>query len=270
MSTGFYIGTWFVHYYGIIIMVGVLAAMGLSTWGAKRLGKDPEFLLDAFPWVLLAGIVGARIWHIFTPPESMVARGITTKYYLTHFFDAVAIWEGGLGIFGAVIGGALALFLYAGYRKESFLVWADIVVPGLALAQAIGRWGNFINQEVYGMPTTLPWGIFIDKAHRLPSFIEEAYYHPLFLYESAWSLFVMGMLLWLGYRYHERLQPGSLLLAYLILYAGGRFGLEFLRLDASTVAGVNANQIFILVIGILAGAALLWRQRFREKVMSDE
>ena len=261
MSTGFHIGNFFVHYYGVIVMVGVLAATWLASREAKRLEKDPEFLLDALPWILLGGVVGARIWHILTPPESMIARGITTKYYLTHFFDAIAIWKGGLGIFGAVIGGCLALFLYARYRKEDFVAWADIIVPGLALAQAIGRWGNFINQEVYGLPTTLPWGIFIDKAHRLSDFAEEAYYHPLFLYESLWSLFIMGMLLWLGRRYRERLQAGNLLLAYIILYAGGRFGLEFLRVDASTAAGMNVNQIFILVVGILAGAALLWRQR---------
>lgn len=261
MATGFYIGTLYVHYYGLLVMAGVLAATWLAAQEAKRREKPSLFLWDALPWVLFGGIVGARMWHILTPPESMVARGITTRYYLTHFFDAIAIWEGGLGIFGAVIGGSLALFLFARNQGEDFLVWADTIVPGLALAQAIGRWGNFINQEVYGMPTTLPWAIFIDKAHRLPNFRDEAHYHPLFLYASVWNLFVMSALLWIERRYQDRLRRGSLLLTYLILYAIGRFGFEFLRLDASTVVGVNANQIFILVIGILAGIALLWRQR---------
>jgi len=265
MTTGFYIGTLHVHYYGLLIMVGVLAATWLASQRTKRQGKDPDFLLDAFPWILLGGVIGARIWHILTPPASMVARGITTKYYLTHFFDAIAIWKGGLGIFGAVIGGCLSLFIYARYRKEDFLAWADIIAPGLALAQAIGRWGNFINQEVYGLPTSLPWGIFIDKAHRIQGFAEVAYYHPLFLYESLWSLLIMGALLWFGFKFQEQLRPGSIFLAYIILYAGGRFGLEFLRLDASTAAGMNVNQIFILAVGILAGAALLWQQRRGEE-----
>jgi len=218
-------------------------------------------LLDAFLWVAVAGVVGARIWHIFTPPASMVAQGITTKYYLTHFVAAIAVWNGGLGILGAVIGGGVALFFYTKHKGENFLIWADIIAPGLALAQAIGRWGNYINQEVYGLPSNLPWAIFIDKAHRLTEYQAYSHYHPLFLYESLWCLLTMGILLWIGHRFEKHIQAGNLFLMYLIFYAVGRFGLEFLRLDVSAVRGVNANQAFMLVIGVLAGAVLLWRGR---------
>lgn len=265
MSTGFFIGNLYVHYYGILIALGALAAIWLSSREAKRLGKNPDFLLDAFFWVAIAGVVGARIWHIFTPPASMVAQGISTQYYLTNFSEAIAIWNGGLGIFGAILGGGLALFFYVNIKDENFPVWADIIAPGLALAQAIGRWGNYVNQEVYGLPSSLPWAIFIDQAHRLPDHQTYTHYHPLFLYESLWCLLTMVVLLWIGRRYEKTIKSGTLFLVYLFSYATGRFLLEFLRLDVSKVHGVNANQAFMLVIGALAGMTLLWRNRQRDR-----
>lgn len=242
-------------------MVGVLLATWLSIREAKRWGEDPAFIADVLPWMVIAGVVGARVWHIFTPPQSMVENGITTRYYLTHLFEAVAIWKGGLGIFGAVIGGAVTLWIYARIKGENALRWFDIIAPGLALGQAIGRWGNFINQEVYGLPSDLPWAIFIDKAHRLPGYTDVAYYHPLFLYESLWNLINMFVLLWIGRKYKEKLHKGSVFLSYLIMYGVGRFGLEFLRLDISTVEGVNANQAFVAFLAVLAAILLFALQR---------
>lgn len=261
MPTGFNLGPITIHYYGLVIMIGVLAALGLAGRQSRLRGKDPEFLLDAFPWVLLAGLVGARIWHILTPPQSMVRQGITTRFYLTHLEEAVAVWKGGLGIYGAVIGGALALWIYSSLKKESFLLWADILAPGVALAQAIGRWGNFINQEVYGYPTQLPWAIYIDPAHRLAEYQEAAFYHPLFLYESLWSLLNMAVLLVVSVRYRQVIRRGNLFLGYVVIYGLGRFGLEFLRLDISSAGGVNINQVFMLAVVFAAGAVLIIRQR---------
>lgn len=261
MPTGFNLGPIAIHYYGLIIMIGVMAALGLAGRQARLRGKDPEFLLDAFPWVLLAGLVGARIWHILTPPQSMVRQGITTRFYLTHLEEAVAVWKGGLGIYGAVIGGALALWIYSSLKKESFFLWADILAPGVALAQAIGRWGNFINQEVYGYPTQLPWAIYIDPTHRLAEYQEAAFYHPLFLYESLWSLLNMAVLLVVSARYRQVIRRGNLFLGYVVIYGLGRFGLEFLRLDISSAGGVNINQVFMLAVVFAAGAVLIIRQR---------
>jgi len=259
MPEGFQLGPIYIHFYGVLIMLGVLAATWLSTREAARLDQDPEVVWDVVAWVLIAGIIGARIWHILTPPESMVAQGITTQYYLTHPLDAIAIWRGGLGIPGAVMGGVLALFIYMRSRKLSFGTWVDIVAPGLALAQAIGRWGNFVNQELYGQPTSLPWGIYIDPAHRLSGYVDVAYYHPLFLYESLFNLANMGFLLWAGRRFKAVLKPGDLFLSYLVSYPTARFFLEFLRLDPSQVGGIDANQTLMAVIAILAAAALIWR-----------
>jgi len=259
MREGFYIGPLFVHYYGVIIMIGVLAATWIATRQAKLFGMDPEQAWDMLPWVLIGGIIGARLWHVLTPPDSMIEQGITTQYYLTHPLDAIAIWKGGLGIPGAVAGGALAVYILSRKRKMSFLAWTDAVAPGLVLAQAIGRWGNFVNQELYGKPTDLPWAIFIEPAYRLPEFANEGYYHPLFLYESLWNILTMGILLWISHRYLKKLKKGYIFQIYLILYPVARFLLEFLRLDASSVAGINANQTLMAVIALSSMGILLWR-----------
>ena len=150
-----------IHYYGIIIMTGVMLSILFATREAKRREMDAEFLLDSVAWLLVAGIIGARLWHIFTPSPSLVAQGITVEYYLTHPLDAINIRKGGLGIPGAVIGGGLAFFWFCRFKGQSFINWIDVVAPALPLGQAIGRWGNFINQELYGGPTNLPWAIFI-------------------------------------------------------------------------------------------------------------
>lgn len=261
MSTSFRLGPFIIHYYSLAILVGILVALFLTRKEAARRGKTLDFLLEALPWLFVGAVLGARIWHILTPPQSMVARGITTRYYLTHILEALAIWKGGIGIIGAVLGGVLALWLYARRKGVSPAEWLDILAPGMALAQAFGRWGNFINQEVYGLPTDLPWAITIDPQHRLPGYSEIATYHPLFLYESLWSVLNMAFLLWISRKLADRLRPGSLFLIYLIFYGIGRVGLEFLRLDTSTLGGINLNQTAMSMVVIIAAILLYNRQR---------
>jgi phosphatidylglycerol:prolipoprotein diacylglycerol transferase len=258
MRTGLRIGPLTLNYYGLIIMIGVIAAAVMSYYEAKRRKLDPEFIWDSLPWVVIGGVIGARIWHILTPSTS---SGITAKYYFTHPLKAIAIWDGGLGIPGAVAGGALVLYLYSRKRNQSFLLWADIIAPGLALAQAIGRWGNYINQELYGSPSNLPWAITIDPQHRLPEFKNVATYHPLFLYESILNLLNMGFLMWLHRKMSHKLKEGDVFLFYLITYPTIRFFLEFLRLDRSYVGGVNANQTLMIIIALVSVGFLLWRHR---------
>jgi phosphatidylglycerol:prolipoprotein diacylglycerol transferase len=250
-----------IYFYGILIMLGSLLAAWLSARRAKDFGQSSEMAWDLLPWALVGGIIGARLWHIFTPPQSMVEDGITTAYYLTHPLAALNPRQGGLGIPGAVIGGFLAVWIYTRRKESSIASWTDIIAPGLALAQAIGRWGNFFNQEVYGSPTNLPWKLFIDPANRLPEFANIEYYHPLFLYESIWNLLNAGFLLWISRRFKNILKPGDVFLTYLVFYAIGRFLLEFLRLDPSPVAGVNFNQVFVAVIGLVAAGLLFLRHR---------
>jgi phosphatidylglycerol:prolipoprotein diacylglycerol transferase len=257
------------YFYGLILMSGAMVGGWLAYKESARRGHNPEIVWDLLIWLIIGGIIGARLWHVFTPSPSLIAQGIDTQYYLTHPFDLINVRRGGLGIPGAVIGGALALFFFSRKYKLNFVEWADIAAPGLALGQAIGRWGNYFNQELYGAPTNLPWKIFIDPAHRLPAFAQEAYYHPLFLYESLWNLGNMALLIWISRRFPEKLKTGDVFLTYLIVYPIGRFLLEFLRLDSSQLGSFNANQTFMAVVAIVAALALIWRHRGSAKVASS-
>ena len=249
------------YYYGLILMSGALAGGILASREAVRRGHSADMVWDLLIWLIIGGVIGARLWHVFTPSPSLIAQGIDTYYYLTHPLDLINLRRGGLGIPGAVIGGAVALFFFTRKHKLDFVEWADIAAPALALGQAIGRWGNYFNQELYGAPTNLPWKIFIDPLHRLKEYADQAYYHPLFLYESLWNLGNLALLLWISRRFADKLKTGDLFLCYLVIYPVGRFLLDFLRLDASRLAGVNANQTFMAIIALLASAALLWRHR---------
>jgi phosphatidylglycerol:prolipoprotein diacylglycerol transferase len=270
MPTGFNIGPLFVHYYGLIIMMGALAAAWLADRLARKRGLEDELIWDALPWLLVAGIIGARIWHILTPSASNVAMGITTKYYFSNPLAMINIRNGGLGIPGGVLGGVLALYIFARKRKVSFPVLLDILAPGLILAQAIGRWGNFINQELYGAPSDLPWAIPIDPIHRLPGFEEFTHFHPLFLYESLLNLAIAGILLYVGSRFSKVLKVGDVFLMYMVGYPMVRFSLEFMRLDSSYVGGINANQTVMAVIALVSIGALIWRHRPGASVAEEQ
>jgi len=269
MATGFNIGPLTIRYYGIILMLGAVAGAYLADREARRRKINPEIIWDALIWVIIGGIIGARLWHVFTPPPSMIEQGLTVRFYLTHPLDILAVWKGGLGIPGAVIGGGIALYWFSRRRKISFAILADIAAPALALGQAIGRWGNFVNQELYGAPSNLPWAITIDPAYRLPQYQDVATYHPVFLYESLWNLINMAGLLWIGRRFQNRLQPGDVFLSYLIGYPVGRFFLEFLRLDSSQIGGVNANQTFMVLVALTA-TALLVRRHWKRPVQAPQ
>jgi phosphatidylglycerol:prolipoprotein diacylglycerol transferase len=250
------------HYYGIIIMVGVVAGAFVARWLLAQMGeKDPDEIWDALVWALILGVVGARLYHVFTPSKSLLAIGIDTRYYLTHPIDLVASWNGGLGMPGAIIGGALGLWIYSRRNDISLLKLLDAAAPGTALGQAIGRWGNFVNQELYGPPTDLPWGIYIRPENRLSGFENFARFHPLFLYESIWNLANLFFLVWIWRRFGDRLKRGDLFLAYLVTYPVGRFLLEFLRIDFVPLFGINFNQGLMLLVALASAAVIYYRHR---------
>lgn len=266
----FLFGDWrTIHWYGIVLMLGAVAGAWLAARSAKQHGYDPEIVWDLLTYLLVWGIVGARLWHIFTPSPSIMTLDPSTGELVNPYFaggtiqilDILSIWKGGLGIPGAVIGGAIALYFYTRKRGLNFAEWADIATPSLPLGQAIGRWGNFFNQELYGAPTNLPWAIHIDADHRVPGYEQFETYHPLFFYESVLNLANMFFLLWLSRRYADKLKNGDIFLAYLVTYPLIRFSLDFLRLDASLVGGINVNQTFMAIIALCAGAALFLRHR---------
>ncbi len=255
---GIIIGPLFLHYYGLIIMVGVLAAVQLAISLGKKRGYNSDTYWDMVPWMLILGILGARIWHVLMPS---VSSGLTFEWYLHHPGEIPAIWKGGLGIPGGVIGGCLGIWLFCRRRKIAYPDFMDTIAPALPLGQAIGRWGNYINQELYGRPSTLPWAITIDPSYRPVEYADTATYHPLFLYESLFNM-ILAFCLWkLDRSKTISLWEGCLFLLYLIAYPTARFFLEFLRLDTVQIGGINMNQAIMAVTAVAAGIALFIRER---------
>jgi len=257
----FHIGSYPVHWYGIIITTGAVLGAWLASWMAQRKGDNPDHIWNMLIVVLILGIIGARLYHVFSRP----AVGIGWDYYKQHPADIFIPRNGGyagLGIYGGFIGGVLGLLGYTLYNKLNFFRWADYAVPGLLLAQAIGRWGNFANQELFGPPTTLPWGIKIDCVNR--QFYEqyncgvlgpETRFHPTFLYESLWNFIGVGIMVLIFKKFNDKLRSGDLLFFYLIYYPLGRFFIElFFRPDAWTLGALPTASVISLIsmfIGVL-------------------
>ena len=251
-----------IYWYGILIVCGALAGAYVATLEAKRRGIDPDHVWNALLGALILGVIGARLYHVISSPTGTT---IGWDYYVQNPIEILNFRQGGLGIYGAVLGGVLALYLYARYAKLNFLTLVDIGVPGLFIGQAIGRWGNFFNQELYGFPTDLPWGIAIDAAHRLPVFadltkypVETTHFHPTFLYESLWNLGGAILVLYIARRWANA-KPGDLLLLWGVLYGLGRFLVEFQRPDAWTISGIATAQLIGLGLMVVCGVMLMYR-----------
>jgi phosphatidylglycerol:prolipoprotein diacylglycerol transferase len=259
MPTGFTIGGITFLYYSALLLLGIGTGTGLAIWKARQRGRAPAFLLDALPWCVLGGILGARTYHVLFPTQSMIARGLTRSYYLSHFYDALALWKGGFDPLGAVLGGGAAFFLSAHLMGRPGLEWADIAVPGLALGQAVSAWGRFFNQELYGKPTDLPWATFIDPLHRLPGYEDVGLYHPLYLYLSLWSLFTMGAVLWADQQLGQRHTSGTIFLLYVFFFSVGHFSLTFLELDVSRVGALNLDQLLTGGAAVISSGFLIKR-----------
>jgi prolipoprotein diacylglyceryl transferase len=335
-----------IRYYGLIIVAAMLVAAWIAARLAKRDGRDPDHIWGALTWAIIPAIIGARLWFIIFPPESLVAQGQTTAWFFQNFLNtengAIAIWSGGLHLFGALLGGGLGAFLYfspmhnaianaisrfwwvgiaaigalalvGGLTAAPQVTWAIVVgiallvivalwlIPptrrilqrifgddgvsafpngGMAIApwldyagialplgQAIGRIANYVNQELYGLPTTLPWGITIDSANRvgvyqsLVNYPATQLFHPLFLYEALWNVLAFAVLLSLYLRNRKSFNAGDFFLLYVLQYAFIRFLLEFLRVEVSLVAGFNFTQIVCLLAFFVALAVFATRRR---------
>jgi len=254
---------WGIHWYGVLIVSGVVLGALYATASARRHGDNPDHVWNALTWAIIFGLVGARLYHVLSSPEGGM---VGWAYYRDHPVEALYIWEGGLGIYGAVVGGLLGVFVYAWRAGIRPLRWLDYGAPGLALGQAVGRWGNFVNQELYGPPTELPWGLVIDPAHRIVPYDDleryppETLFHPTFLYESVWCLLLFVGLAVAAHKFRHRLREGEILLAYLIGYPVGRFFLEYLRPDAWMIGPIAAAQLFALLCAVAAAAVLLVRR----------
>lgn len=322
-----------VRYYGIIVVIALLAGAAAASRLAAQSGRDPDHIWGGLTWAIIPGIIGARLWFVLFPPISLVQGcGIegelcqNTAFFLENFFDtqvgAIAVWTGGLGIFGGMLGALLGIYLYLSawhnrivslfttiatpviwlYQLLNWLVtkalgwlrgeevaafryqhpqssfpddglpiapWLDIAAVAIPLGQAVGRFANYINQELYGIPSNLPWGIQIPRDARVSpyeSLIEyptDTLFHPLWAYEALWSL-VAFFVLWRVYTlYRERLQSGDIFLIYVAQYAFVRFLLEFLRVEYAVIADttINSSQAVTAIAFLLSAGMLLLRHR---------
>lgn len=249
-SIAFSIGPFSVHWYGILIGLGILLAYFYASAEFKRRKIDRKHLDDMVFWLVLAGILGARIYYVL----------FTSGYYFAHPLEALAIWKGGLAIHGALIGGALTFAIYVLKHKLKWTLYADAIAPGMLLAQAIGRWGNFFNSEAFGAPTQLPWKLFIPEQNRPAQYVDFSYFHPTFLYESLWNLLGFALLVWLarrGGRQAGEHRAGYVFFTYFIWYSVGRFFIESLRTDSLYMGQFRAAQIASVLLFSLGLAGLI-------------
>lgn len=254
-----------IHWYGILIVTGIMLGAAYAAWRARRDAENPEHIWNALILAILLGIVGARLYHVFSSPRGGM---VGWDYYRENPIRILYIWEGGLGIYGAIVGGLLGVVIYAWRANLHPLQWLDYGAPGLALGQAIGRWGNFINQELYGPPTTLPWGVIIEPEHRIAQYADlsryppDTLFHPTFLYESVLALLLFVGLAVIHLRLRQRLLDGDIMLGYLIGYSIVRFFIEYFRPDAWMIGEIAAAQLFAIILALVAAVVLTLRHTF--------
>ena len=266
-SVAVQIGPFPVYWYGIAYAVGLAAVYWVLVREARFRGLDDEEIGTGLIVIAVAALIGGRLYHVIDQWALYKDHPLTAFLPLTVQPDGSYGFSGftGLGVPGGIISGSIAAWAYVRWRHQDFFRWADVVAPGLFVMQAIGRWGNFFNQELYGPPTNLPWGIKIDCAHRIvqyacsPEFPESTHFHPLFLYESISGIVGALVLLWLARRRTSRLVPGDLLWIFFIWYGVTRFALEGLRSGNWTFFGVPTASIVTLGFILLGAAALLYR-----------
>ncbi len=252
-----------IYWYGLLMAVAMLAAIIT----ASRLGRwyhlKAEVIMDLSFWLIVSGVIGARLYYI----------GLEWDYFSGNLGDMVKIWQGGLAIHGGIIVGLLVLWLFARFRKINFWLLAAAVVPALALGQAIGRWGNYFNQELFGLPTGAPWGIPIAAINRPAAYLQNNFFHPTFLYESIGTLLLFGFLVLAHYlavkeNKNLTLNQRAITFAYLIFYSVLRFVLEEFRVDATPMVGPWRWPQVVSAVLALASLAILIYSAFQQKKKS--
>jgi phosphatidylglycerol:prolipoprotein diacylglycerol transferase len=239
-----------IRWYGLLIATAVLVGVTLSQYLAKRRHVNPDLLGDLAIWLVIGAIPAARLYYVL----------FEWSEYANDPLQMVAIWQGGIAIHGAIIGGVVAALIFARLKRVPFWQLSDLVAPSLILGQALGRWGNFFNSEAFGGPTDLPWKLFIPPDRRPPEYTNYAYFHPTFLYESLWDLMVFGLLLTLFFRGLKgtHLKVGTITLVYAITYSIGRFWIEGLRTDSLMLGPLRIAQVVSLIEIFLGLAGLAW------------
>ncbi|MFA5076266.1 MAG: prolipoprotein diacylglyceryl transferase [Patescibacteria group bacterium] len=250
-----------IHWYGLLVVLGFLAGLAVVVYLFKKYSLPVNQAYDLFFYLIIFGLIGARIYYVL----------YSWEYYSQHLSEVIKVWRGGLAIHGAIIAALVTLYFYCRQKKYSFGLLTDIIATAVPLSLAIGRWGNYFNQELFGRPTNLPWGIGISWFNRPAAYQNFEYFHPTFLYESLLDLIVFGVLMLLHRRRLGRTEDkrwvsrGNITLSFLLLYSVVRFNMEFLRLDSSPVVfGVRWAQLVSAIIFV--GILVFWLvQFFRNK-----
>jgi phosphatidylglycerol---prolipoprotein diacylglyceryl transferase len=252
------------RWYGVIVMLGIIVGALIVERELKRRGENGERIWDVLIWVLPIGILGARLWYVLNATLG------GNSYYAENPIQILNIPQGGLHIFGGFLFGAAALLVYLRRNKLDPSLFLDSAGPAVLIGQGIGRIANFINQELYGPPTTLPWGIQIQAEHRLPQYqdlnlfpVETTRFHPTFAYEMVWNFAAAGLLLWLSRRYKQDLKPGALFAGWLVLAGLGRVIIEFFRPDQPKIPGlgISYSSIVAALMAIIGAVMLMARYK---------
>jgi phosphatidylglycerol:prolipoprotein diacylglycerol transferase len=249
-AIAFQIGPLVIRWYGILMATSIVVGLIIGHRQARREGLPADDFISVGQWAILAGLLGARLYEVV----------FNWDYYGQYPRKILAVWEGGLAIHGGLIVGPLVGIWLARRWKVPILAGLDVTAPSFAIGQAIGRWGNFFNEEAFGRPTDLPWKLYISPSHRPLGYAQFDYFHPAFLYESLWDLAVFVVLIgWLRPRLRE--QPGALFFAYIGLYSIGRFLIEGLRLDSFWLGPFRVAQLASLLGVVVAIIGLMWTRR---------
>lgn len=257
----FSIGPATIHIYALCILMGIVLAVWITTTRWKKLGGNFDQVLDITLVSVPAGIIGARLYHIITTPERFFGPD-------GDWAEMFRIWNGGLGIWGGVLFGALAAWAWCRHKHYPMALLADAIVPGLLVAQAVGRLGNWFNQELYGAPTTLPWGLKLNMEGTAIGHSEQCYdgatcpsgtlFHPTFLYEMIWNLIGAAIIVYIGSKAMKKLKAGSLFAVYIMWYTLGRTWIESLRIDyAHEFLGVRINVWVSMAVFVLGAVSFI-------------
>ncbi len=245
------------HWYGLIMAVGIIIAGYVAEWGTRQRGEDGDHVWELLIWAAPAGIIGARLWYV---ANEILGGG---RYYLENPLRILYLPEGGLHFYGAVLFGGLAAYAYVKRNKLDFRLILDAAAPALLIGQALVRPANWINQELYGQPTDLPWGIKIDAIHRIGPWtntalfpVETTRFHPTFAYEMLWNFLATGILLYLALEFKKRIKPATIFALWLILEGVGRQIIEFFRPDQPRIPGTDFSYSRLVAAMMILGGVV--------------